>query len=233
MKNSALSVLLVEDNRELAASIADFLSLESISCDHAFNGLAGLNLALANHYDVLLLDISMPRLDGLEVCSQLRAHGFDTPILMLTARDTLDDKLKGFRAGTDDYLVKPFELEELVARVFSLSNRRSSNSRKLIIGPLSIDINEQSASRDGKKLKMPLSCWTLLELLMRSYPNVVSRSQLEQALWHDTPPDSDSLKVHLYNLRKIVDKPFAFNMLHTLPKKGIVIKLQDDSTDPE
>ena len=231
MKNAALCVLLVEDNRELAASIADFLSLENISCDHAFNGQAGLNLASQNHYDVLLLDISMPRLDGLQVCSQLRANGIDTPILMLTARDTLEDKLKGFRAGTDDYLVKPFELEELVARVFSLSNRRSSNSRKLSIGPLTIDINEQSAYRDGQQLKMPLSCWTLLELLMRSYPNVVSRNQLEQALWHDAPPDSDSLKVHLYNLRKIVDKPFTFNMLHTLPKKGIVIKLQDDNAN--
>lgn len=228
MNITALSVLLVEDNRELAASVADFLALEHIHCDHAYNGVAGQSLALQNNYNVILLDISMPKLDGLSLCSQLRAAGCDTPILMLTARDTLEDKLKGFKAGTDDYLIKPFDLEELVARVFSLANRRSSQSRKLQVGSLVIDLTEQQASRDGIALKMPLSCWKLLELIMRCYPNVVSRRQLEQALWLDEPPDSDSLKVHLYNLRQIVDKPFSVKLLHTLPKKGIVIKVENE-----
>ncbi|MGB1239099.1 MAG: response regulator transcription factor [Pseudomonadales bacterium] len=224
MNSHPLSVLLVEDNRELAASVADFLALENISCDHAYNGVAGLNLALEHRYDVILLDIAMPKLDGLGVCEQLRQHGCDTPVLMLTARDTLADKLKGFSAGTDDYLVKPFDLEELCARVFSLASRRSGNSLKLRVGDLQLDLSTKLVTRKGQALKLPLSCWKLLELLMRNHPNVVSRTQLEQVLWSDEPPDSDSLKVHLYNLRRIVDKPFNAKMIHTLPKKGIALK---------
>lgn len=224
-----LNLLLVEDDRDLAASIANYLALEGIICDHAYNGSAGLKLASSQEYDVILLDVSLPRMSGIELCSILRNQGSDTPILMLTARDTLADKLKGFSAGTDDYLVKPFDLEELVARVYSLSNRRSSNSKKLQVGSLVIDLKNKTAHRQQQSLKLPLSCWKLLELLMRSSPNIVSKTQLEQALWQDEPPDSDSLKVHLYNLRQIVDKPFTYKMIHTLPKKGVLLKSEDDN----
>lgn len=117
MNSTVLQVLLVEDDRDLAASVADYLVLEQISVDHAYNGQAGLTLALENSYDVLLLDLMLPRIDGLTLCEKLRQQGIDTPVLMLTARDTLDDKVAGFGAGTDDYLVKPFALEELTVRI--------------------------------------------------------------------------------------------------------------------
>ncbi len=112
-----LNVLLVEDDFDLAETVIDYLAIEAINCDYASNGVAGLNLLTDKNYDVLLLDLNLPRLDGLTLCERLRSDGNDTPVLMLTARDQLDDKVAGFKAGTDDYLVKPFELRELVVRI--------------------------------------------------------------------------------------------------------------------
>jgi len=126
-----LKLLLVEDDLDLAQTLIQYLELEDMVCDHASNGIAGLNLARAGHYDILLLDINLPRMNGLTLCQTLREQGDDTPVLMLTARDQLDDKLEGFRAGSDDYLVKPFELQELVARIRALSRRRSGEVRRL------------------------------------------------------------------------------------------------------
>lgn len=155
MSLTALQVLLVEDDRDLAASVADYLALEHISVDHAYNGQAGLNLAKQNHYDVLLLDLMLPRMDGLSVCEQLRSAGVDTPILMLTARDTLEDKIAGFDAGTDDYLVKPFAMEELVIRVRALAKRRSGQVQKLSVADLTMDLDARTITRAGQNVKLP------------------------------------------------------------------------------
>ncbi len=224
MNQTPLNVLLVEDDRDLAASVADYLLLERISCDHAYNGQAGLTLASENPYDVILLDLMLPRMDGLAVCEKLRAQGVDTPILMLTARDTLDDKVAGFNAGTDDYLVKPFALEELVVRVMALSKRRSGQMQKLQVADLEMDLQSKSATRAGKPLKLTPTGWTLLETLMRASPAVVSRQALEHSVWPDEVPDTNSLKVHMYNLRQQVDKPFEHNLIHTLSGRGFVLK---------
>lgn len=224
-----LSVLLVEDDRDLAASVADYLSLENISCDHAFNGQAGLTLASENHYDVILLDLMLPRMDGLSVCQHLRDRGLDTPILMLTARDTLADKVAGFRAGTDDYLVKPFAMEELTMRTIALAGRRSSRSRKLAVADLEMDLNQRKVSRAGKNLTLTPSCWTLLETLMRASPEAVSRDALGEALWQDQPPDTDSLKVHMYKLRQQVDKPFEQALIHTVSGHGFALRSNDEA----
>ena len=143
-----LSVLLVEDDIDLAATVVQYLELEGIQCDHASNGVSGLHFIANNHYDSLLLDINLPRLDGLAVCEQLRDNGDDTPVLMLTARDQLDDKIRGFQVGTDDYLVKPFELLEVYARVQSLWRRsrigggRASLNVASTSGAVTIDVNE-------------------------------------------------------------------------------------------
>lgn len=224
MKNSTINILLVEDDRDLAASIADYLALDQIQVDHAYNGQAGLNLATSNQYDLLLLDVMLPRMQGLELCERIRALGNDTPILMLTARDTLDDKLAGFRAGTDDYLVKPFAMEELIVRIQALAKRRSGQIKKLSIADLEVDLSTKKAQRAGVELKLTPTCWIILESLLRASPAVVSRKHLEESLWGGEMPDSNSLKVHMYNLRQQVDKPFPSPLVHTVSGQGFVIK---------
>ena len=219
-----LTTLLVEDDLDLAATVVQYLELEGILCDHASNGVAGLQLMRENHFDVLLLDLNLPKLDGLRVCQQLREEGNDTPVLMLTARDQLDDKVQGFDVGTDDYLVKPFELEELIVRVHALSRRRSGQARILRCGDLSMDLDSKTATRAGQALKLSPTGWRLLEALLRASPQVVSRKQLEQILWGDEPPDSNSLKVHLFNLRKVLDNNFETPLLHTLPGQGFSLR---------
>ncbi|ABC30840.1 Response regulator consisting of a CheY-like receiver domain and a winged-helix DNA-binding domain [Hahella chejuensis KCTC 2396] len=216
-----LRVLLVEDDIDLATTVLDYLALENMSCDHAANGVAGINLARANAYDVMLLDINMPRMNGLAMCRKLREEGVDTPVLMLTARDTLDDKVEGFRAGTDDYLVKPFAFAELIVRLQALSRRRSGQARLLTVGPLQMDLDQRQVRREGKPLMLTPTGWQLLEKLMRHSPGVVSKSDLEQVLWPDSPPDSNAFKVHLYKLRMAVDKPFASALIHTVPGQGV------------
>lgn len=226
--NTSIYALLVEDDRDLAASVADYLSLENIICDHAYNGLAGFNLATSNDYDVLLLDLMLPRMDGLSLCEKLREQGVDTPVLMLTARDTLDDKIAGFRAGTDDYLIKPFALEELTMRIRALSTRRSGQVKKLQVADLVLDLNNKSATRAEQPIKLTPTGWILLETLVRASPNIITKRALEQALWQDEPPDTNSLKVHIHNLRKHVDKPFDTPLIHTLPGRGFVLKVNDE-----
>ena len=223
-----ISTLLVEDNQSLAETVISYFGIEEIDCDYAATGSSGLALALANEYDAILLDINLPRMNGLEVCEALRSEGVEVPVLMLTARDTLEDKLAGFDAGTDDYVVKPFELRELVARVRALSKRRSAQAQRLQVGSLVLDLSARVASRAGRILDLTPTGWKLLELLMRESPSVVSREKMENAIWTAEQPESDVLKVHLYRLRRDVDKPFAAKLLHTVAKHGVAIREPDD-----
>jgi len=224
-----LNVLLVEDDPDLASTIVQYLELDEISCDHASNGVSGLHLMQQQQYQVLLLDINLPRLDGLSVCQQLRNNGDDTPILMLTARDQLQDKIDGFRAGTDDYLVKPFELSELVVRVQALAKRRSGQSQILRCGDLIMYLHERQVIRGGNSIKLSPTNWKLLEALLRASPDVVSRKTLETSIWGGDLPDSNSLKVHLHHLRKSIDKPFATALIQTVPGHGFAIREDTDS----
>ncbi|MDO6441276.1 response regulator transcription factor [Marinobacter sp. 2_MG-2023] len=219
-----LKLLLAEDDLDLAQTLVQYLELEGFICDHVSNGIAGLNLIKQNSYDVLLLDINMPRLDGLGLCQRLREQGNDIPVLMLTARDQLNDKLLGFDAGTDDYLVKPFEMEELLARVRALSHRRSGQVQKLTCGELQMNLSEKILLRNGQALKLSPTGWRLLECLMRASPSPVTREALMDAAWGDDHPDSNSLKVHMYNLRKAVDGSFSESLLHTISGVGFAIR---------
>ncbi|WP_372965349.1 response regulator transcription factor [Marinobacter sp.] len=219
-----LKLLLAEDDLDLAQTLVQYLELEGFICDHVSNGIAGYNLIKQNNYDVLLLDINMPRLDGLGLCQRLRDQGNDTPVMMLTARDQLDDKLQGFNAGTDDYLIKPFDMEELVARVRALANRRSGQIQMLTCGELQMNLSERSVFRGSLAVKLSPTSWRLLECLMRASPHPVSRSVLMDAAWGDDHPDSNSLKVHIYNLRKAIDGPFSEPLLHTISGAGFAIK---------
>ena len=224
-----ISVILIEDDLDLAQTVMDYLQLEAISCDHASNGAAGLNLLEQNYYDVLLLDLNLPRIDGLTVCERLRSEGSDIPVLMLTARDQLIDKQAGFAAGTDDYLVKPFELKELVMRIQALSRRRSGQTQLLRCGDLQMNLQQRQLSRADINLHLSPIGWRILELLLRESPNVVSRQRLEIAIWGEEVPDSDSLKVHLHHLRKTIDGGFDTGLLQTIPGIGIAIRADNES----
>ncbi|MFC4235625.1 response regulator transcription factor [Thalassospira xianhensis] len=225
MKSTAnIMVLLVEDNMDIAGTISDYLTIEGIECDHAFDGETGFQRALTGEYDVILLDIMLPFRDGISICNALRNEGIDTPVLMLTARDTLADKLEGFGAGADDYLVKPFALEELLMRTRVLSRRRSGEIRRFSLGDLVVDFENRHVARSGQAISLSPTSWTILEVLAQNSPHVVTRSRLSMALWQGDPPDTNALKTHLYKLRMRIDKPFNQNLIHTVAGQGVALR---------
>ncbi|WP_109314540.1 response regulator transcription factor [Pseudovibrio ascidiaceicola] len=201
-----LLALLVEDDLDLAGTIADVLKIHGISCDHAYNGEAGLEFARQGYFDVIILDLTLPKMDGLTVCETLRREGIDRPVLMLTARDELSDKLAGFEAGTDDYLVKPFAFEELVVRLRALSGRRSAKAKIFEVADLQVDFARNIAKRGDRVLRLSPTAWKILGILSKHSPASVSREQLERGLWGDEPPESNSLNVHLYKLRQQIQR---------------------------
>jgi len=178
MDKDKLQLLLVEDDIDLATAVIDYFELENIQCDHAANGVSGFNLIISNHYDAVILDLNLPKMDGLSVANNLRADGFDIPILMLTAKDTLDDKLQGFAQGADDYLVKPFAMEELIVRVQVLAKRRSGQVKKLSVLGLTLDMKQQQVCYNQKALKLSPTGFKILEALMLASPQPVSRDKL-------------------------------------------------------
>ena len=192
--------------------------------EHAINGEAGLRFARLRRYDAIVLDVTMPRRNGLEVCQALRREGIDAPVIMLTARDTLDDKLAGFNAGTDDYVVKPLDMAELAARIRSLSSRRSGQCRVLQVADLVLDLDRREVSRAGRTLRLSPTGWRMLEVLMRASPGVLSRRRLQEAVWGDEPPESNSLAVHLSRLRRDVDRGFRTSLIETVPGHGVALR---------
>lgn len=222
-----LTLLVVEDDIDLATSLIDYLELESIQCDHAANGVAALSLIQANSYDVIVLDLNLPKMDGIQVCQHMRSDGNDTPVLMLTARDSLDDKVNGFGAGTDDYLVKPFAMEELLVRVCALSKRRSGQATTICAQGLKLDLERKTAARGERILKLTPTGFKLLEALMRQSPNAISREVLLQRVWGDEAPDSNSLKVHLHKLRKQVEVEGP--LIRTITGFGFALRGEDEA----
>ena len=210
---------------ELAQNIAEYLEPKGHVLDFATDGRQATELALNNHYDLIVLDIMLPKMDGLEVCKYLRSNAKKyIPILMLTARDTLQDKLTGFETGADDYLTKPFALQELEVRCLSLSRRHLlQTSHDINIGSLHINRQTQQVSREGKLLDLSAMSYKILLILAEASPQVVTRSQLCQKLWADEPTDSDALRSHIYQLRQALDKPFEGDMLKTIHKVGFSI----------
>lgn len=223
----ALRILIVEDNIDIAENIADYFELQGHLTDFAMDGIGGLHLALTHEYDAIILDVMLPGMDGLMFCKKLRQEGEKaTPVLMLTARDTLGDKLEGFEAGADDYLVKPFELEELSARIHALSRRSDHAQKRLLrIGNLAMDLGKMQVHRSGRMIELNRVCFKILTMLMQASPNVVSRREIEHALWSDMPPGSDALRSHIYTLRQAVDKPFKRHLIQTV--HGLGYKLVD------
>ena len=219
-----LTVLLVEDDRDLAETVIQFLDIHNIECDYASNGQTGVTLLQENNYDVLLLDLNLPRLDGISLCQQARENGNDTPILMLTARDQLQDKIAGFNSGADDFLVKPFALQELLLRTQALARRRNGQSKMLKHGELSMNISLHEVTVGQEPVHVSPIGWKLLEVLLRYAPEAVPRERLQNAVWGDEIPDSNSLKVHIHKLRKALNIDGETPLLHTIPGFGFAIQ---------
>ena len=222
-------ILLVEDDRNLADAIIEYLDLEDIECDYANNGVLALELLETNRYDVLILDINLPRMDGLEVCKNIREFGNDVPTIMLTAKDLLDDKLAGFWVGADDYLVKPFAMDELVARVRALSTRISRQVKKLIVGDLVLNLDLGVASRGGTELKLPPINLKLLERLMRASPKPVSSECLIDSVWGYEGADRNTLKVHIHKLRQELSPNHSAPLIHTVKLVGYALRCDHEN----
>lgn len=230
METKNLRILIVEDNMDLAENISDSLESRGHITDFAIDGPNGLHLALTGAYDLIILDLMLPGFDGLTLCKRLREDSEQyIPVLMLTARDTLDDKLLGFEHGADDYLVKPFALRELVARVNALAKRDEIGSkRRICVSDLILDFGTQRVERAGKSIELNRTCMNILKILMQASPEVVSRADLEFAIWGDLPPKSDSLRSHMYTLRRKIDKPFDISLIHTVQGLGYAIRGDDE-----
>lgn len=226
-----MRVLIIEDNQDIAASIFDYLEVLGYTVDAAGDGVTGLHLAVTNDYDVIILDLGLPGIDGITLCRRLRTDAQRLiPILMLTARDSLENKLDGFKSGADDYMAKPFSLKELAARIKVLSERtfRTPNPQ-LKVGDLSLDVNAHEVFRAGKHILLNPTQFRILMFLMQNPHRVIAREELEYAVWKEDPPDSDALRTHLSNLRQLIDKPFGQALLHTV--RGFGYKFTDKNAE--
>jgi DNA-binding response OmpR family regulator len=219
-------ILLVEDESDLAELTIDFLEAVDIECDYAFDGANALTLIDNNDYDVIVLDVNMPRLSGFTVCERVRAQGDLTPIIFLTAHDSLTDKLNGFSLGADDYLTKPFELEELAARIQVLAKRENKKSitELFSLNTLSIDYQQRSVSRSGRLIALSPTQWQLLTLLAKNSPNIVDRITIENEIWPDQMPSKDMLKTLIFRLRNLIDSTEEPKLVHTVRGAGLALK---------
>ena len=222
-----MKVLLIEDNETIAKQLAEFLSLQHWQVDYASTAKQGIQLAINNIFDVILLDLNLPDGDGLDVCKKIKQEATVLPpILMLTARDSFDDKVKGFNEGADDYLTKPFDLREVVLRCKALARRQNLHQTQTIeVGELSLDLKSRAASRKGEPIKLTKIGFDILEILVKAHPDSVSRSFIIHSIWSDNPPESDALKSHIYSLRKSLDKSFNKPMLKTIMNVGFKLDI--------
>lgn len=216
-------ILLIEDQQDTAALVGEYLGQRGYGVDYAPDGASGLRLAVNGNYDVIVLDIGLPDMDGLEVCRQLRQqHDRPVPILMVTGRDSVDAKVTGLDAGADDYLTKPFQMREMEARLRALirRSRHKVSSHVYTVGDMVLDTGIMQLTRNGRRLMVSPIGLKLLTILMRESPRVVARRDIEREIWGDQLPDSDTLRSHLYNLRRVIDKPFDKPLLHTIHSAG-------------
>jgi DNA-binding response OmpR family regulator len=226
-----MNLLIVEDNPDIVANLFAYFEPLGHILDIARNGDAGLQSASRNTYDAIILDLTMPGMDGLELCRRLREqYRVATPVLMLTARDTEQDKLTGFQAGADDYLVKPYSLRELDARLKALLRRARNELVQYVLrlDDLELDTGTGQATRAGKPLALTPTAYKILLALLRHAPKLLSREALEREVWGDHPPESDALRTHIHALRQALDKPFERPMLLTRPGAGYRLAGRDE-----
>ncbi len=226
-----MRILIIEDNCDLASNMFDFLEARGHIPDAAGDGVTGLHLAMVNQYDAVVLDLMLPGMDGITLCRKLREEGGKTtPILMITGRDSLDDKIAGLEAGADDYLIKPAELREVELRLRVLHRRSGEYIQKqktMVVEDLSLDPFTCSVRRGDKTIDLPPISYRILEMLMARSPHVVNRDDIQHIVWGEGRPDSDSLRAHMHLLRDLIDKPFQQKLLHTLRGFGYQLASQD------
>lgn len=220
------SVLIVEDNVDIAMQVGDFLTNKGFTTDFAHNGKSAINLLSSEEYDMVILDLMLPDTDGNTICHYVKQQlSTNIPVLMLTARDSLTEKIDGFGAGADDYLTKPFALEEVYVRCLALGKRNQLHkANRITIGDLNIDFAKHIVERDGQKISLSSTDFSILKLLAEAYPNAVNKRHIAEKVWGDAMPETDAIRSHIYTLRNAVDKPFDQAMIKTL--HGIGFKLE-------
>jgi DNA-binding response OmpR family regulator len=219
-------VLVVEDERRLAQLVRRVLEEEGHTVDVAYDGEEGLQMALEGTHDVIVLDIMLPEINGLDVCKSIRANRVDTPVLLLTALDSVDDRVRGLDAGADDYLPKPFAFQELMARLRALSRRRVQprDPQELNVDDLTLDLRRRRAQRDGRSIELSPKEFSLLEFLMRNQGRVVTRTQILDHLWgYDFATDSNLVDVYVAYLRRKVDKDTSNKLIRTVRGVGYAL----------
>ncbi|PCI62698.1 MAG: DNA-binding response regulator [Kordiimonadales bacterium] len=220
-----MRVLIIEDNLDIQANIADYLE-NDFTLDFAYSGTQGLELALSGEYDVIVLDLMLPGKDGIEVCREYREKApVQAPILMLTARDTIDDKEVGFTVGADDYMIKPFSLRELKMRIEALARRPKAKLKHILSyagvslqpGATVFSVGDTTYLLHEKEAR-------ILGLLADAAPEIVTAQTISYALWGDEPPESGALRTHIYNLRKALGSASKGNLLHTVRGRGYMLR---------
>ncbi|RIJ34440.1 response regulator transcription factor [Pontibacter oryzae] len=227
-----MKILLIEDEPKVASFIKKGLEEQTYEVDQAYDGTFGVKLALQNEYDLIILDIILPNMNGLDVCREIRRHNSTVSILMLTALGTTDDKIIGLDAGADDYLTKPFEFKELLARIRALSRRTTEggSGEKLSIADLEMDVAKKSVTRGGKPVSLTAREFALLYYLLRNQGRVVSRVDITEQVWETSfDTGSNVIDVYINFLRKKIDKAHTSKLIHTLVGMGYVLKEQDNA----
>lgn len=225
-------LLIVEDDRDLARNLIDFLEIQGYVTDYAADGHGALGLLANNEYDLVVLDMMLPGVDGLSICSRIRQKmGSKVPVVMLTAKDEVDTKVAAFDIGADDYVVKPASLREIEARIRALIRRAGSksDSELLVIGDLRMDVGTMKIERAGQHIILPPVPTRILMLLMRRSPNLVNRLAIHREIWGEEPGDNHALIVHMHTLRNAVDKPFRQQIIHTVRGFGYRIAYEQSA----
>ncbi len=227
-----MRVLIVEDEQNIAKYLKQGLKEQGYAVDLAFTGLESLDWVDVVKYDVILLDILLPEMDGFTVCQEIRKRNIWTPVLMLTARDAIDDRVTGLDAGADDYLCKPFALRELLARIRALSRRTMDGPRTTLleVGNLSLDTVSQEVKRSNKLIEVTAKEFSILEYLMREPGRVYSRSEIAEHVWNfDADNQSNVIDVYIRNLRRKIDDAYEPKLIHTIRGSGYRIKAEEDA----
>ncbi|KMV32100.1 response regulator transcription factor [Photobacterium swingsii] len=221
-----MKVLIVEDNPQIIETISDYLSLDGATVDCAYHGEGAISLLEHEQYDVIVMDIMMPKLNGIHTVEYLRQElRCDIPILFLTAKNNLSDKIAAFQAGGDDYLVKPFALEELHLRLQALANRGPRQDIGILkFADISIDPRTEQVTRANSHIKLSRIQFLILQVLMKKAPALISKQELITAVWGENAPSSDALRSHVYGLRNAIDKDFPYSRLETIHGKGYRLK---------
>jgi DNA-binding response OmpR family regulator len=220
-----MKILIVEDEHLIANALKKGLEQEHYIVDLAFDGEKGFDLASSGDYDLILLDLMLPKMDGFEVCCQLRQRQIHVPILMLTAKSQVEDKIKGLNSGADDYLTKPFAFEELLARIRALTRRPKNSASEIItVSELSINLSTYEVTRQGKQINLSSKEYSLLECLMRHTNKILNKEQLIQHVWsYESDILPNTVEVYIRNLRQKIDQPFKTKLIKTVRGFGYKI----------